>query len=46
MAQYKQHHISEFNTEGYVSMAFPTLFPTEVEILAPRQHSVTIGSIF
>ena len=28
-------------------MAFPTLFPTgNAEILAPRQHLVTIGSYF
>jgi len=39
--------ISEFKTEGYMSMAFPTLFPTgEAEFLAPRQRSVTIGNYF
>ena len=36
--------IDEFKTEGYISGAFPTLFPTgEADFLAPRQQSVTVG---
>ena len=39
--------IDEFKTEGYISCAFPTLFPTgEADFLAPRQHSVTVGMYF
>ena len=37
--------ISEFNTEGYISCAFPTLLPTgEAEFLSPQQNTVTIGN--
>ena len=39
--------IDEFKTEGYISCAFPTLFPTgEADFLAPRQQSVTVGMYF
>ena len=37
--------INEFNTEGYMSCAFPTLFPTgAADFLAPRPLAVTIGN--
>ena len=37
--------INEFNTEGYMSCAFPTLFPTgAADFLAPRPVGVTIGN--
>ena len=39
--------VNEFTTEGYMSSAFPTLFPTgQADFLAPRQRSVTIGNFF
>ena len=39
--------IDEFKTEGYISCAFPTLFPTgEADFLAPRQQTVTLGMYF
>ena len=39
--------INEFTTDGYMSCAFPTLFPTgAADYLAPRQRSVTIGNYF
>ena len=39
--------INEFTTEGYMSCAFPTLFPTgAADFLAPWQASVTIASYF
>jgi len=39
--------VNEFNTEGYMSTAFPTLFPTGAgNFLAPRQCAVTIGYFF
>ena len=39
--------INEFNTEGYISCAFPTLFPTgAADLLAPRAHMVTISNYF
>ena len=39
--------VNEFTTEGYISCAFPTLFPTgAADFLAPWQHSVTIGNYF
>ena len=39
--------INEFNTEGYMSCAFPTLFPTgAADFLAPRPLAVTIGNYF
>ena len=42
-----QNPVNEFTTEGYVSCAFPTLFPTgAADFVAPRQRSVTIGSFF
>lgn len=42
-----ENPINEFNTEGYMSCAFPTLFPTgDADFLAPRQHTVTVGYYF
>ena len=39
--------INEFTTEGYISCAFPTLFPQGIaDFLAPRQRIVTIASYF
>ena len=39
--------INEFNVEGYISCAFPTLFPTgAADFLAPRHHVVTVGNYF
>jgi len=39
--------INEFNTEGYFSMAFPTLFPTgAADFLGQRCNQVTIGNNF
>ena len=39
--------INEFNTEGYISCAFPTLFPTgATDFVAPRQHAITVGNYF
>ena len=39
--------INEFNTEGYICCAFPTLFPTgSGDFLAPRARIVTIGNYF
>ena len=39
--------INEFTTEGYMSCAYPTLFPTDAaDFLAPKQRSVTIGNYF
>ena len=39
--------INEFKTEGYISCAFPTLFPTgAADFVAPRQHTVTVGNYF
>ena len=39
--------INEFKTEGYISCAFPTLFPTGVaDFVAPRQHAITVGLYF
>ena len=36
--------IDEFNSEGYWSSAFPTLFPTgDAEYLAPRHRRITLG---
>ena len=36
--------VNEFQTEGYMSLAFPTLFPTgSADFSAPRLHSLTIG---
>ena len=36
--------VNEFHTEGYMSCAFPTLFPTGVgDFTAPRERTVTIG---
>jgi len=32
-------------TEGYMSCAFPTLFPTGAgDFLAPQEHVVTVGN--
>lgn len=42
--QPNQTPISEFTTEGYFSMAFPTLFPDgSGDFTAPRMRPVTIG---
>ena len=39
--------INEFNTEGYMSCAFPSLFPTgAADFVAPRQHTITVGNYF
>ena len=39
--------VDEFESEGYFTRAFPTLFPTGVgEFLAPRQRSVRLGQYF
>ena len=39
--------VNEFTTEGYISCAFPTLFPTGAgDFLAPRQRVVTVGHYF
>ena len=39
--------INEFTTEGYFSMAFPTLFPTgAADFLDQRYNQVTIGNYF
>ena len=39
--------INEFNTEGYISCAFPTLFPTgAADFVAPQPNAVTIGNYF
>ena len=39
--------INEFNTEGYISCAFPILFPTgAADLLAPRSRTVTVGMYF
>jgi len=39
--------INEFTTEGYMSCAFPTLFPTgAADFVAPRPIPVTIGNFF
>ena len=39
--------INEFNTEGYISCAFPTLFPTgAADFVAPRPLVVTVGNYF
>lgn len=39
--------VNEFNTEGYISCAFPTLFPTgAADFVAPRPRTVTVGNYF
>ena len=39
--------VNEFTTEGYMSCAFPTLFPIgAANFISPRQQSVTIGNYF
>ena len=39
--------INEFNTEGYILCAFPTLFPTgTADFVAPRPNAVTISNYF
>lgn len=39
--------VNEFVTEGYMSCAFPTLFPTGAgDFLAPRERTVTVGNYF
>ncbi len=39
--------INEFNTEGYISCAYPTLFPTgAADFIAPRPCAVTVGNYF
>lgn len=39
--------VNEFTTEGYMSRAFPTLYPTgAADFNAPRQRTVTCGNYF
>ena len=39
--------INGFNTEGYISCAFPTLFPTGApDFVAPRPNAVTVSNYF
>ncbi len=39
--------LNEFTTEGYMSCAFPTLFPTgRADFVSPRRRTVTIGNYF
>ena len=39
--------INDFNTEGYILCAFPTLFPTEAaDFVALWSNAVTIGNCF
>ena len=39
--------INEFTTEGYMSCAFPSFFPTgAADFVAPRPRTVTIGNYF
>ena len=39
--------INEFNTEGCISCAFPTFFPSgAADFVAPRPNVVTIGNYF
>ena len=39
--------INEFRTEGYITCAFPTLFPTgAADFVAPRARTVTVGNYF
>ena len=39
--------VNEFNMEGYMLCAFPTLFPTGAgDFLAPRERVVTVGNYF
>ena len=39
--------VNEFTTVGYISCAFPALFPTgAAEFLAPQHRSITIGNYF
>ena len=39
--------VNEFTTKGYISAAFPTLFPTgTADFTAPRDRKVTIGNYF
>ena len=39
--------VNEFTTEGYISCAFPMLFPTgAADLWAPRARTVTIGNYF
>ncbi len=39
--------INEFTTEGYMTCAFPTLFPTgSADFLATRVNTVTVGNYF
>ena len=36
--------LDEFHSEGYITLAFPTLFPTgAADFTAPRMHPVTLG---
>ena len=42
-----QNPLNEFQCEGYITRAFPVLFPTgKAEFLAPSLNSVTIGAYF
>ncbi len=39
--------VNEFQTEGYITCAFPTLFPTGAgDFVAPRPRTVTAGNYF
>lgn len=39
--------VNEFHTEGYMTCAFPTLFPTDAgDFTAPRERQVTVGICF
>jgi len=42
-----QHPLNEFQSEGYISQAFPVLFPTgAAEFLAAHLHDVSIAAYF
>lgn len=44
---FKLNLVNEFSTEGYISCAFPSLFPTGAgDWLAPRVHPITVGYYF
>jgi len=41
------NQINQFTSEGYVSSAFPTLFPTgTADLLAPQHRMVTLANYF
>ena len=42
-----ENPLNEFQSEGYITHAFPVLFPTgAAEVLAARLHAVNIGAYF